>query len=1004
MVARTRRLPAYLTVLALFAGVGLAGCNQDAAPITAQSSKFKVNDGTSKPGEVKEREPAADPANGGLPPATPPQGAVPTPAEGTPATTPPQPSGSAKAPSETAATSAGSNSKITEDKDGNLTLSGEVGQLVEFINQLKSAEPPGTTRQEQMQSLAMSQRKLVELASILLDKNAHPKVNQFALGEATQALVALAELGDPSAPTRMTLFADKLSQHPNADIARTGRMMKFNSEMVGKLQSDEKVDTEKVLKGISDFLDKDGGDQQAFFVSTRICQFLSEKGESAAAAKGMRMIAAAYEKSEVKELSEAAKSLHDSALVTELNVPQMIDDVYEKKEGAEDKLISSLQGLLKDKNPNPLFITPVLDVLTRFELLNRPEIVERLYGLLETAFSGHENEKASKMVSEMIASGRKRYGMVGKPLELDAVTTAGEKLNLKDYQGKVVLLNAWSTFAGPSLEQMPLLRKLYTDLKPQGLEVIGLDLDLDLQRVDGFLKYQKEMVPFPNYLSPDVVAGKLPVSPMGAGQEGASPLSPNPAAQWSETSLAKQLGLQSIPFYVLIDKQGNVDSIYHYRLDPQRLGGRLKELLGLKEEPDFIPKPMPIINNTIPGAAPKGSPPEAPPGDAPATPPAEPAKETPDAKKQGPLFDHLQLQFVTAWFSCSPVALIVEESEAKPPAAEANPYLAKPDLSAAELTAWMLRMLDKPKTIQGRPGFSAAIVDACDRVLAAADAKDSEKLLAIENKLAVLHRAACRDDATADSQLKEFVAALKDDTRPRVVREVAFFNQERKVLDAAEMSSEDCVKVLSDLQAFYAKEKLAAKHLRMASGTVELINKLTDGDAREKHFAEFGNLFAKSSDKELARYGKKLAKKPETKESDLVGKPLELVGQTADGNPFHWEKYRGKVVIVDFWATWCGPCRKEMPNVMALREKLKDRGFEVVGVSVDKDEEALATYLEENNIPWETLVGEGATDLAEKYGVRGIPTMMLVDQKGSIVAVAHNVAALAPEAEKLLAK
>ena len=62
-----------------------------------------------------------------------------------------------------------------------------------------------------------------------------------------------------------------------------------------------------------------------------------------------------------------------------------------------------------------------------------------------------------------------------------------------------------------------------------------------------------------------------------------------------------------------------------------------------------------------------------------------------------------------------------------------------------------------------------------------------------------------------------------------------------------------------------------------------LINRLEDGDAREKHFAEFGKTFAASSDKELARYGKKLAKKPAATESDLVGQALELSGTTASG-------------------------------------------------------------------------------------------------------------------------
>jgi len=987
MVPRYSPLSLWLSTVSLAGLLLLAGCGQDDAPLTAKNSKFKVSDGKSGTAETE--------AAVGVPPATPPSGAsIESMADAIDSPTGTGNTGSPPAANDTVAgktnpAAAPGSGDVVEDKKG-LTISGEVAQIVETIKQLKSTQPPGNTQEEQLANLIQAQRFIVELSTRLLNANKHPQLDQFALNEATEALVALAELRDPSAATRMSQFAENLSKHPNAELARTGRLMLFNTDMIAKLQTEEKVDTEQVLAGIENLLEKDGGDQQVFMVSTRVCQFLSERGENETAAKGMRMIATSYQDSKVPELKDAAKSLFDNATVTELNVPGMLNDVYDKKEGSEDKLLTGLQSLFKEKNPNPLFIAPILDVIMRFELLNKPALVEKIYVMLETAYAGHENADITKQLTELIGSGRKRYALVGQPFAADAVTTDGKKFDIQEFKGKVVLVNFWGTFAPPSLEEMPIIRKLHNDLQGQGLEVVCLDLDVELTRVEAFFKYQQKSIPFPNYLSPEVVSGtKL--------------------KDCHETSLATSFGLRAVPFYVLVNKEGNVDSIYHFRLEPERAGGRLKELLALKEAPDFSTKPAVIENPTIPRAFPTPplTPPEAspvPPAEKPAEKPAEPAK-----KESGSWLRKLDRQLVAAVSSLSLDAFLAPDAaaEVKDPAAEPpapNVYLAKPGLSSSQLTDWVLKMLDKPKTIQAREGFSAAIVEACDRVLADKSAKETEQLLAIENKLVVLHKAACNDDAAADEQLKEFVASLKDDTRPRVTRETDFYRQERKVLDAAALSPEECAKLLPELQAYYAKEKLAAKHLRMASGTVELINKIADGDAREKHFAEFGNLFAKSTSKDLARYGKKLAQKPETKESDLVGKPLELAGNLADGNPFVWEKYRGKVVIVDFWATWCGPCRKEMPNVKALREKLKDKGFEIVGVSVDKDEEALATYLEENEIPWETLAGEAAGELATKYGVRGIPTMMLIDQKGNVVAVAHHVAALAPEAEKLLAK
>lgn len=126
-------------------------------------------------------------------------------------------------------------------------------------------------------------------------------------------------------------------------------------------------------------------------------------------------------------------------------------------------------------------------------------------------------------------------------------------------------------------------------------------------------------------------------------------------------------------------------------------------------------------------------------------------------------------------------------------------------------------------------------------------------------------------------------------------------------------------------------------------------------------------------------------------QDELMGTQfLDVKEADTNGRLHKLSKYagRGKWVLVDFWASWCGPCRAEMPNVVAAYKKYHDKGFEIVGFSFDVDKEAWKNAIESWDMPWIHLSDlKGWESVAgQVYGIQGIPDNVLIDPDGIIVA------------------
>lgn len=152
--------------------------------------------------------------------------------------------------------------------------------------------------------------------------------------------------------------------------------------------------------------------------------------------------------------------------------------------------------------------------------------------------------------------------------------------------------------------------------------------------------------------------------------------------------------------------------------------------------------------------------------------------------------------------------------------------------------------------------------------------------------------------------------------------------------------------------------------------------------------------------------------------AELIKAPLDLKFTAADGRAVDVAALRGKVVLVDFWATWCGPCIEEIPNVVAVYEQYHAQGFEIVGISFDqapdaakpakrqKTAEQVLAFAREHKMPWPQYY-DGTywnNPYGKQYGIRGIPAMFLLDKSGMVISTNARGAKLEAEVKRLLAQ
>lgn len=328
-----------------------------------------------------------------------------------------------------------------------------------------------------------------------------------------------------------------------------------------------------------------------------------------------------------------------------------------------------------------------------------------------------------------------------------------------------------------------------------------------------------------------------------------------------------------------------------------------------------------------------------------------------------------------------------------PLAQEEDPFVV-PDGPPEQIIQFLERLervqpsaTDEASLNEFRKKLATAVLTAAEKILSQAQVATEEQLIAaVQLKIIALTILSDVGDPDAAQTLSTFLSELEASGRAELARKARFLFLVQDLRRSGEMTDAEVADLAERIQKYLQSGPVEQSDAMLVLTLCQILESRQLNDLLVGLHNALAQQLAGSEDQQVRQVGKMV--EGIARRAGLVGQPMEVSGVTLSGQPLDWQSYQGKVVLVTFWATWCGPCRREIPALLEAYESYHDQGFDIVAISVDDDRRALENFLSENQLPWMVLFDQEAPGekMADKYGVMSIPQMILVGRDGKVVA------------------